>query len=72
MPCLLQLQPAAELAPLPAALLPAVVPGAGAFEVAAAHHLRTKTVKGVEGRAKLGIEAFAEVSRGAWLLQSPA
>lgn len=39
----------------------AVVPGAGAFEVAAAHHLRTKTIKGVEGRAKLGVEAFAEV-----------
>lgn len=28
----------------------ATVAGAGAFEVAAAHHLRTKTVKGVEGR----------------------
>lgn len=45
-------------------LLLAVVPGAGAFEVAAARHLRTKTAKGVEGRAKLGIEAFAEVKRG--------
>ena len=42
----------------------AVVPGAGAFEVAAAHHLRTVTVKGVEGRAKLGVEAFAEVGAG--------
>lgn len=40
---------------------PAVVPGAGAFEVAAAHHLRTVTIKKVEGRAKLGVEAFAEV-----------
>jgi T-complex protein 1 subunit zeta len=40
------------------------VPGAGAFEVAAAHHLRTVTVKKVEGRTKLGIEAFAEVRRG--------
>jgi T-complex protein 1 subunit zeta len=40
-----------------------VVPGAGAFEVAAAHHLRTKTIKSVEGRAKLGVEAFAEVRR---------
>jgi len=38
----------------------AVVPGAGAFEVAAAHHLRTVVKKTVEGRAKLGIEAFAE------------
>ena len=28
----------------------AVVPGAGAFEVAAAHHLRSVAVKGVEGR----------------------
>ena len=37
-----------------------VVPGAGAFEVAAAHHLRTVTVKTVSGRAKLGVEAFAE------------
>lgn len=32
--------------------------------MAAAHHLRTKTVKTVEGRAKLGIEAFAEVRKG--------
>ncbi|KAI3427025.1 hypothetical protein D9Q98_006967 [Chlorella vulgaris] len=42
----------------------AVVPGAGAFEVAAAHHLRTVTVKKVEGRTKLGIEAFAEALLG--------
>ena len=34
--------------------------GAGAFEVAAAQHLRTVTKKTVEGLSKLGIEAFAE------------
>ena len=55
--------------PTPTSVLPpalpaaAVLPGAGAFEVAAAHHLRTKTIKSVEGRAKLGVEAFAEVRR---------
>jgi len=38
--------------------------GAGAFEVAAAHHLRTVTKKLVQGRAKLGIEAFAEALMG--------
>lgn len=42
----------------------AVVPGAGAFEVAAAHHLRTVVKKTVEGRAKLGIETFAEALLG--------
>ncbi|GAB4818503.1 hypothetical protein N2152v2_005549 [Parachlorella kessleri] len=42
----------------------ATVAGAGAFEVAAAHHLRTKTIKTVEGRAKLGVEAFAEALLG--------
>lgn len=42
----------------------AVVPGAGAFEVAAAHHLRTVTAKTVEGRAKLGVQAFAEALLG--------
>jgi T-complex protein 1 subunit zeta len=41
-----------------------VVPGAGAFEIAAAHHLRTVTVKTVSGRAKLGVEAFAEALLG--------
>ncbi len=41
-----------------------IVPGAGAFEVAAAHHLRTEVVKKVEGRAKLGVEAFAEALLG--------
>lgn len=40
------------------------VAGAGAFEVAAAQHLRTKTIKAVEGRAKLGVEAFAEALLG--------
>ncbi len=38
--------------------------GAGAFEVAAAHHLRTVTKKSLEGRAKLGVEAFAEALLG--------
>ena len=38
--------------------------GAGAFEVAAAHHLRTVTKKLVLGRAKLGIEAYAEALMG--------
>lgn len=37
-----------------------VVPGAGAFELACAHHLREVTKKSTEGRAKLGVEAFAE------------
>lgn len=40
------------------------VPGAGAFEVAAAHHLRTVTKKTLAGRAKLGVEAFAEALLG--------
>jgi len=38
----------------------AVVPGGGAFEIAAAINLREKTVKSTQGRAKLGVEAFAE------------
>jgi chaperonin GroEL (HSP60 family) len=41
-----------------------VVPGAGAFEVACAAHLRSETKKTVSGRAKLGIEAFAEALLG--------
>lgn len=41
-----------------------VFAGAGAFEVAAAHHLRTVVKKQVEGRVKLGIEAFAEALLG--------
>jgi T-complex protein 1 subunit zeta len=42
----------------------ALVPGGGAFEVAAARHLRAVTVKSVQGRAKLGVEAFAEALLG--------
>lgn len=42
----------------------AVVPGAGAFEIAAAHHLRTVVKATVTGRAKLGIETFAEALLG--------
>lgn len=38
----------------------AVVPGAGAFELAASMHLRDTVVKATKGRAKLGVEAFAE------------
>lgn len=41
-----------------------VIPGAGAFEIAAAQHLRQDIKKGVEGRAKLGVEAFAEALLG--------
>ena len=37
----------------------AVVPGAGSFEVAASLHL-LEFCKKVEGKAKLGIQAFAE------------
>jgi T-complex protein 1 subunit zeta len=36
-----------------------VVPGAGSFEVACSVHL-SEYCKDVEGKAKLGIEAFAE------------
>ena len=43
---------------------PLPLAGAGAFEVAAAHHLRTVVKKTVQGRAKLGIEAFAEALMG--------
>jgi len=42
----------------------AVVAGAGAFEIAAAHHLRTHSKKRAQGRAKLGVEAFAEALLG--------
>lgn len=38
----------------------AVVPGAGAFEMAAALYLRETVVKATKGRAKLGVQAFAE------------
>ena len=37
-----------------------VIPGAGAFEIACALHLNNVLKKSVEGRAKLGVEAFAE------------
>ena len=33
-------------------------------QIAAAHHLRQEVKKGVEGRAKLGVEAFAEALLG--------
>lgn len=42
----------------------AVVPGAGAFEVACAAHLREVTMKEVSGKSKIGIEAFAEALMG--------
>lgn len=38
----------------------AVVPGAGAFELAAAMNLKDKVAKATKGRAKLGVEAYAE------------
>lgn len=38
----------------------AVVPGAGAFELAAAMNLRNVVAKTTKGRAKLGVEAYAE------------
>ena len=37
-----------------------VVAGAGAWELAAAAHLRSHVKKQAQGRAKLGVEAFAE------------
>ncbi|CAO1617558.1 unnamed protein product [Parajaminaea phylloscopi] len=37
-----------------------LVPGGGAFEVAAAHHLTTAVKKDTKGRAKLGVQAFAD------------
>jgi T-complex protein 1 subunit zeta len=42
----------------------AVVLGAGAFEIAAAAHLRSTVKKQAQGRAKLGVEAFAEALLG--------
>lgn len=36
------------------------MPGAGAFEIACAAYLRTTAKKAAKGRAKLGVEAFAE------------
>jgi len=38
----------------------AVVPGGGAFEIAAAMHLRNKIIPEIKGKAKLGVVAFAE------------
>ena len=38
----------------------ALVPGAGAFEIAAAMNLRQNVARSTKGRAKLGVEAFAE------------
>ena len=38
----------------------AVVPGAGAFELAAAMNLKDVVAKATKGRAKLGVEAYAE------------
>lgn len=38
----------------------ALVPGAGAFEVAAAAHLLDHVRRNAKGRAKLGVEAFAQ------------
>lgn len=42
----------------------AVVLGAGAFEVAAAAHLRSEVKRRAAGRSKLGVEAFAEALLG--------
>lgn len=38
----------------------AVVPGAGAFELATSMYLRDVTAKATKGRAKIGVQAFAE------------
>ena len=38
----------------------AVVPGAGAFEIAVAMHLRENTCKSLKGRARIGVTAYAE------------
>jgi len=38
----------------------AVVPGAGAFELAVSMHLRDVVAKATKGRAKIGVQAFAE------------
>lgn len=38
----------------------AVVPGGGAFEVAAAMHLRENTCKSIKGRGRIGVNAYAE------------
>ncbi len=38
----------------------AVVPGAGAFELAVSMHLRDVVAKATKGRAKLGVQAYAD------------
>jgi len=38
----------------------AVVPGAGAFELAASMHLRDEVAKNTRGRAKIGVQAYAD------------
>lgn len=42
----------------------AVILGAGAFETAAALHMRTKVRSEVSGRAKLGVDVFADALVG--------
>jgi len=37
-----------------------LIPGAGAFEVACANHLSTTVKKAAKGRAKLGVQAYAD------------
>jgi len=37
-----------------------LIPGAGAFEIACAAHLSTTIKKSAKGRAKLGVQAFAD------------
>jgi T-complex protein 1 subunit zeta len=38
----------------------AIVPGAGAFEIAASMHLKNKIMPEIKGKFKLGVEAFAD------------
>lgn len=38
----------------------ALVPGAGAFEIAVSNYLSTKTKKAAKSRVKLGVQAFAD------------
>ena len=45
---------------LPARADGALVPGAGAFEIAAAAHLQAYAATGVTGKVKLGVQAFAD------------
>ncbi|KAJ5103726.1 hypothetical protein N7532_004255 [Penicillium argentinense] len=37
-----------------------VIPGAGAFQVACADHLKTEVLRNTKGKAKWGVEAFAD------------